>query len=1299
MISTRVMDVKLRESAEGLGEDGTGKKKSKFKTFKKLFGKKKRKESPSSTGNSTWKQNPAKSEVIAVESGPVGYDSEDELEESRGTMGNRALSHDSIFFPESGQDPARPVRVFSQENVCDRIKALQLKIQCNVKMGPPPPGGIPIKRAEETGISSEDDGLPRSPPEMSLLHDAGPGTTIKASALMLGVFVPCTVKILVSSSRPQSPDHMSDATVSSRTLDGSLAPVADFSHPPESSSCLDNSAAKHKLLVKPRNQRSSKMRRLSSRAQSESLSDLSWTLEEEEHEKKPLLGSGQWDLMLGRRPELGGPATLLLPGGPVPGVLAYSTVQPSVAAWRREVLLEMSPQAIGLRQSSLSPWQSPFHAQRPHLCQKVLRTIPHSEIQKEELSSGGLCPLVESMSEEVFCDSGDVETPLSTDVPDGGMAPPKDSVAPEDTAFPGGDTALPEGETVPPKEDITPPEGDTTLPKGVMALPRETCHLPEKIIAPPERDMSPSKGDVAPPKKIMAPPERDMSPSIENMAPPSRDTILPKGEAPPPEVVTDTNLETPSDTEGQDQSLQKEEELTLVVPRPEEAGTESCTVPPPSPPVPKSCLKHKVLTPSGSPAESHLKESSPRVQDRALVPPARPRPAQATASGVPEKTGVGRKNERSTEPQRSVKRFSVTSSRARARTSSSRLLEHSGHAPAGGRAPLLRSGLAWKSEAALDDLQVLPEPQDRKAVGGDPQDSRDMGAGQAGPGSSLQDTDTCASSVKEPVPGEDQSPFPVKLRSTSLSLKYRDGSAQEAKAVKRYSAEVRLERGGLTLHPKDEQSHAAPAPTLRSSRSPNGQGKGKSRSPEQSSIKPPLPRKPLLQSLTLQYPPAGLDASPGESERLIAVILPPEPRKEKSPQQGTGNSKPFSSGMRAGGTGNIVINTGAQFAKGLGIRRLPEHDAGLSSMKTALIFSTVEMGPHTHHLLGSRHLSSIAQDQFDSDKCQSKNSCILPPTPSELAVIEKGAQTQLRCLAFREQPKKLGVTGVHPLRLVASRPQLCVCPGSALCRGLVGNDKTTMTAASTLQHTPEGRPTEGWQALSWGVGEGQEFFIDCLPAPGSPGRAQTQSPASNVAVKYRVRVEVMEVTQAVLQSRMAVTQLCPYLRQRCKISDLTLWEGSMLEKGQPPAATGPGGDGQPTPPWITMARQKRRGAPDLPVNQEDKPGSRILKTETGKQTQESVKQGDFVRSKSFLMTPAKPPVTQRQGSKLSLKEGLQRGISLSHQNLAAQAAAMTEKELHQLKRASYATSTDQPSWMELARKKSQAWSDMPQIIK
>ncbi|XP_006244926.1 CRACD-like protein isoform X4 [Rattus norvegicus] len=1132
MISTRVMDIKLREAAEGLGEDSTGKKKSKFKTFKKLFGKKKRKET-APTGNSAWKQNPAKSEVITIEeSGPV-YDSEDELEESRGTMGSRALSHDSIFFPESGQDPARPVRVFSQENVCDRIKALQLKIQCNVKLGPPPPGGLPIKRAEETGMSSEDDGLPRSPPEMSLLHDVGPGPAIK---------------ILVSSSRPQSPDHMSDASVSSRTLDGSLAPVVDFSHPPEFSSCLDNSAAKHKLLVKPRNQRSSKLRRLSSRAQSECLSDLSWTLEEEDYEEKSLFHVSmeespdvrQRDLMPGRRSEFGGPATLLSPGGACArrARLQHSTAvsasmeeggslgnEPSSLPATPEVSEPMAVSVPGLESLSLLE-SSPYH-------------IPRVEIKKEELSTGGLCPLVESTSKEAPCGSGDVETPLSTDIPERDVVPSKEGSAPPegDQAFPEGDTTLPGGDTLPPEGNTTPPkgvmapperdispskdnmsppkrimapperdkspsEGDVAPPKRIMAPPERDkspsegdVAPPKRIMAPPERDKSPSEGDVAPPKRIMAPPERDKSPSEGDvtppkrimapperdkspsegdvappkgimappeidkspsegdvappkgiMEPPERDMLLPKGDIPPAKTITDTNLETPSDTERQDQSVQ-EEELTLVVPRPERAtGTESSTIPAPSPPAPKSCLKHKTLVPSGSAAESPLKEPSLSVQDKAAVPPARHRPTQAATSGGPERAAPGRKSDRSAEPQRSsVKRFSVTSSRARARASSSRLPEYSAHVPAGGRAPLLRSGLAWRSEAALDDLQVPPKPPDRKTTGGDPQNSGDVGAGQAGPGKSLQDAESCAATLQEPAAGEDQSLFPVKLRSTSLSLKYRDSSAHEAKAIKRYSAEVRLEKGGLALLPKDEQSHVGAAPALRGSRSPNGQGKGKTRSPEQPGTKPPLPRKPLLQSLTLPYPAAGPDTSPGESERLIPVNQPPEPRKEKSPHQGA-------------------------------------------------------------------------------------------------------------------------------------------------------------------------------------------------------------------------------------------------------------------EKGQPPAATGPGADGQPTPPWITMARQKRRGAPDLPVNQEEKPGSRLQKTETGKQAkvaervQESVKQGDFVRSKSFLMTPAKPPVTQRQGSKLSLKEGLQRGISLSHQNLAAQAAATTEKELHQLKRASYASS-DQPSWMELARKKSQAWSDMPQIIK
>uniref|UniRef100_A0A8C6A0W7 CRACD like n=1 Tax=Marmota marmota marmota TaxID=9994 RepID=A0A8C6A0W7_MARMA len=919
MISTRVMDIKLRESAEGLGEDSTGKKKSKFKTFKKFFGKKKRKESPSSTGNSTWKQNPAKSEVIAIESGPVGYDSEDELEESRGTLGSRALSHDSIFIPESGQDPARPVRVFSQENVCDRIKALQLKIQCHVKMGPPPPpGGLPTKRAEDTGMSSEDDGLPRSPPEMSLLHDVGPGMTIKAS----------------------SPEHTNDATNSSRTSDSSLAPVADFSCPPELSSCLDNSAAKHKLLVKPRNQRSSKMRRLSSRAQSESLCDLIGTPEEEEYDEKlwpPVSteenpSSGQYDLMLHRDPEPRGLVTLLPPGGPR----------------ARRARLQHCPALSASIEDGLSPGDDvssflvipeviePVAVSAPCLESPSLPEIQGQnpgghEVQKEPPIAGP-CPLVTGTAEEEVCASGE------------------------------------------------------------MGSPPVPC-VSERNVAPAQT------------------------------------------------VTTTITLETPSDPEGPGQGVQEEEGPALAVPGPSGAAGEPSALAP-SPPMPKSCLKHRAASVglAGSPVQgagqSPPRERSPGAPDAEAPRPARAKAERAEPSqGAPERAAPGRKK------------------RERWRGAAQReevlgVLEQ-------GAVTAQNSGLAWKSEAALDDLQGLPEPviakpDPPKPAECDPQDSGDIVGGQARPSRSPQNAKTTPSgaeagpAVQEPPPSEDRNPFPVKLRSTSLSLKYREGPSQEAKGVKRHSAEVRLERG-LTLPSKDEQGHTGATPALRGARSPTGQGKGKARAPEQLGFKPPLPRKPLLQSFTLPYSSVTPEASPGEPEK---VTPPVDSRKES---------------------------------------RMAEKK--------------------------SQH---------------------------------RGAEKSL--------------------------------------------------------------------------------------------------------------------------------------------------------------PTGPGADGQPTPPWITMARQKRRGLPDQPLNQEDKPGVQILKPETGKQTkasdraQEPVKQADFVRSKSFLMTPAKPTVTQRQGAKLSLKEGLQRGISLSHQNLAAQSAVMTEKELHQLKRASYA-SADQPSWMELARKKSQAWSDMPQIIK
>lgn len=56
-----------------------GKKKSKFKSFKKFFGKKKRKEA-SSSGSSSLKLFQSTSDVVDSHNMHINYDSEDELE-------------------------------------------------------------------------------------------------------------------------------------------------------------------------------------------------------------------------------------------------------------------------------------------------------------------------------------------------------------------------------------------------------------------------------------------------------------------------------------------------------------------------------------------------------------------------------------------------------------------------------------------------------------------------------------------------------------------------------------------------------------------------------------------------------------------------------------------------------------------------------------------------------------------------------------------------------------------------------------------------------------------------------------------------------------------------------------------------------------------------------------------------------------------------------------------------------------------------------------------------------------------
>ncbi|XP_018605397.1 uncharacterized protein KIAA1211-like isoform X2 [Scleropages formosus] len=275
----------------GSNEDLTVKKKSKFKILKtRLFGRMKWR----GTGGSI-KQSQSASDITAPEGVKAGYDLEEEFIYSQGTLSSRALSHDSIFFSSQPQASDEPERVASQENVHGRVKALQTRLlQQNMRFGPLPVTVL-TQRMDDAGASSEDDGLPRSPPDISLheglkypdphrhpssLSLAGTGSEEEEQGPAPSSSHPVSPVI-------RSPSQSTRPPVLPPTRISSLA--ADFDTPARFVPCLDNSAARHRMSVKPRNQRASaKGRRATSsvhRLRSESLNDLECPAPEKEDEE------------------------------------------------------------------------------------------------------------------------------------------------------------------------------------------------------------------------------------------------------------------------------------------------------------------------------------------------------------------------------------------------------------------------------------------------------------------------------------------------------------------------------------------------------------------------------------------------------------------------------------------------------------------------------------------------------------------------------------------------------------------------------------------------------------------------------------------------------------------------------------------------------------------------------------------------------------------------------------------------------------------------------------------------------
>uniref|UniRef100_A0A672SKC8 Si:ch211-121j5.4 n=2 Tax=Sinocyclocheilus grahami TaxID=75366 RepID=A0A672SKC8_SINGR len=180
---------------EGEGSDDlTGRKKSRLKSKSRLFGKIRRKQD-----DSGMKPSQSESDITL---------SVDDSDCSKGMLGSRAFSNDSIFYAEHSHSDPEPLRILSQENIHGKIRALQ------------------------------------------------------------------------ASSQPLSPRPVSPAPAPFSPLaPGSV----DFSTPPQFTSLLDNSAARHRMSLKPKNQRASaKNRRVTtsagSRARSESLNNLDQSL-------------------------------------------------------------------------------------------------------------------------------------------------------------------------------------------------------------------------------------------------------------------------------------------------------------------------------------------------------------------------------------------------------------------------------------------------------------------------------------------------------------------------------------------------------------------------------------------------------------------------------------------------------------------------------------------------------------------------------------------------------------------------------------------------------------------------------------------------------------------------------------------------------------------------------------------------------------------------------------------------------------------------------------------------------------
>ncbi|XP_074807467.1 capping protein-inhibiting regulator of actin dynamics isoform X2 [Natator depressus] len=243
------------------------KRAGKFQPFKKFFGKRKKRETTSDCVEAKLKPSHSFGNVC---NGTLSSDEETNngLRSSNYTMGTRAFSHDSIFIPDGQAESEQAVQAMSQDKILGKVKTLQQQLSKTIKFGQLPQMTISERTMEEANASLEEDLLLSSPMETETQQDTVLSDSDNKLSDTPDSLSPTSVpgtgheaeKKVTPVKSSRSKRHISSAgTIESINLDAVPQAVAR----------LDNSAAKHKLSIKPKKQRlSRKHRRLTKELQS-----------------------------------------------------------------------------------------------------------------------------------------------------------------------------------------------------------------------------------------------------------------------------------------------------------------------------------------------------------------------------------------------------------------------------------------------------------------------------------------------------------------------------------------------------------------------------------------------------------------------------------------------------------------------------------------------------------------------------------------------------------------------------------------------------------------------------------------------------------------------------------------------------------------------------------------------------------------------------------------------------------------------------------------------------------------------